>query len=568
MPNLIYVLFRRLRSPLITLILVYAISMIGFVLIPGVDDQGKPWHMSFFHAFYFVSFMGTTIGFGEVPYAFTDAQRFWVMLTMYATVVAWLYCIGVLLSVFQDASFQRMLRANAFRRQVKHIREPFYIICGYGDTGAQLTHAISEEGILCVVIDINQDRINELEADDFRTFPISLCADVSLSQVLEDAGITHPWCKGIITLVNEDTVNLTVAVTAELLNPELRLISRAETPEAAANILSFGANEVINPFETFASRLALAIKSPSLYCLYEWMTSPKGMPLKEPPLPKKGLWILCGFGRFGHTIYEHLNVIEGITPRVIESERSVRDLPAASIIGRPTEASALLKAGVKDSVGIIAGTDNDANNLSIIMTAQELNPTLFRIARQNHEKNSHLFQSAHLEMLMQRGTIISNTIFAFIKTPLLSDFLHIVSRFNNDKANELLSRIIAVVYDGVPELWEICINQDKTPALYEVIKKQQVMLKEIIYGNSIADTKRARMTALPLFLKRGKGNVLLPEENRIVQENDRFLMCGTNEARQKMLLLLNNINLLESVLSGKEVPASWVYKKIRELSTH
>ncbi|MGB5606347.1 MAG: ion channel, partial [Gammaproteobacteria bacterium] len=75
MQNLVYLLLRRMRAPLIVVILAYAVTILGLVLIPGVDDQGNPWRMSFFHAFYFVSFMGSTIGFGEIPYAFTDAQR-------------------------------------------------------------------------------------------------------------------------------------------------------------------------------------------------------------------------------------------------------------------------------------------------------------------------------------------------------------------------------------------------------------------------------------------------------------------------------------------------------------
>ena len=37
--------------------------------------------------------------------------------------------------------------------------------------------------------------------------------------------------------------------------------------------------------------------------------------------------------------------------------------------------------------GIIAGTDNDVNNLSIAVTAHELNPKLFVVARQNHNSN-------------------------------------------------------------------------------------------------------------------------------------------------------------------------------------
>ncbi len=564
MQNLIFVLFRRLRLPLITLIIVYAVSIIGFVLIPGIDDQGNPWKMSFFHAFYFVSFMGTTIGFGEIPYAFTDAQRFWALLTMYATVVAWLYGVGVLLSVFQDKAFLRSLKTHAFNRRIKNIREPFYIICGYGDTGSQLTHALASAGILSVVIDSNEDRINELEADDFLVPPISLCADVSLSEVLENAGVTHPWCLGIITLANDDTVNLTVAVIAELLNPDLRLISQAETPEAEANILSFGANEVINPFETFASRLALALKSPGLYCLYDWMTSPSGMKMREPPVPKAGKWIICGFGRFGRTLYDHLDD-EGISLRVIEQDREIRDLPSGSIIGRPTEALALTRAGIEEASGIIAATNEDANNLSIIMTAEEINPSIFCIARENQSKNAHLFQSANLDMLMQRGTVISNTIFAFIKTPMLGDFLRIVSRFKNDKANELVSRIIGVVYDDTPELWEICINEKDAPALFEVVKKQQILVADILCGVAIAECDKSKHSiALALFLKRGKGNVLLPEKNRIIRENDRFLMCGTKEAHQQMLHVVNNINLLESVLSGEDLPAGWLFRKLRE----
>ncbi|MCK5810427.1 MAG: NAD-binding protein, partial [Cocleimonas sp.] len=176
MPNLIYIILRRLRSPLIFLILVYAISMTGFVLIPGIDDQGQVHDMSFFHAFYFVSFMGTTIGFGEIPYAFTDAQRYWTLFSLYATVIAWLYAIGSILGAFQDPAFRQQLKRNAFTRKVTSIREPFYLICGYGDTGSQLVRALAKEGILSVIIDNDQDRINELEISDFVVQPLWLCA--------------------------------------------------------------------------------------------------------------------------------------------------------------------------------------------------------------------------------------------------------------------------------------------------------------------------------------------------------------------------------------------------------
>ena len=93
MHNIVFLVLRRMRLPLIVLVCTYAFSVLGFVLIPGMDDQGNPWRMGFFHAFYFVSYMGSTIGFGEIPYPFTDAQRLWVMFSIYSTVIVWLYAI-------------------------------------------------------------------------------------------------------------------------------------------------------------------------------------------------------------------------------------------------------------------------------------------------------------------------------------------------------------------------------------------------------------------------------------------------------------------------------------------
>ena len=76
MNSAFFLVLRRMRAPIIVLIVIYAISVIGLTLVPGVDAEGKPTPpMSFFHAFYFISYTATTIGFGEIPVAFSDAQR-------------------------------------------------------------------------------------------------------------------------------------------------------------------------------------------------------------------------------------------------------------------------------------------------------------------------------------------------------------------------------------------------------------------------------------------------------------------------------------------------------------
>ncbi len=553
MPSIIYILLRRLRSPLIALIVVYAIFVVGFVIIPV---EGSEKGMTFFNAFYFVSYTGTTIGFGELDNNFTGAQRAWTLLAIYATVITWLYGIGSLFTILQDPAFKRLLKHSKFSRKVHELREPYYIICGYGDTGNQLVQALASENIRSVVIDHNEQMINELEVADLQIPSLGVVADASRSEVLLDAGIRRVWCKGVIALATDESTNLSVAITVQLLNPKARFIARADSLEMQNNILSFGANEVINPFETFSESLALLIKSPSLYILFEWLSGIPGESLVDPFFIKKGHWIMCGYGRFGKAVYNHLSDI-GIPVRVIESDSEKRDVPSGSILGRPTEAVSLKKAGIEEAIGIIAGTDNDPDNLSTLMTALELNPSIFTVARQSAHQNDAIFKAAELDLVMQRGETVAHKIFALIRTPLLGDFLRIAIRFKDHKANMLVSRIIGVVNDEIPKLWEFVICEESTPALAKKVQEEGVLVSDLLRDPR---DRNKNLSALPLFLKRGNGNVMLPEDNRILHLGDRILMCGSEDSDGLMQWSTKNANVLEYVMTGHTESNSYLLR--------
>ena len=91
----IFLLLRRVRGTLIALVLIYAVSVLGLTLVPGPPDaDGATTRMSFFHAFYFVSYTATTIGFGEIPNAFSEPQRLWTLVCIYLSVIGWAVFIG------------------------------------------------------------------------------------------------------------------------------------------------------------------------------------------------------------------------------------------------------------------------------------------------------------------------------------------------------------------------------------------------------------------------------------------------------------------------------------------
>ena len=454
MNSVLHLLFRRLRIPLISLICIYAVSILGFVLIPGIDDHGKVWHMDFFHAFYFVSFMGTTIGFGEIPYAFTDAQRLWTVITLYATVFAWLYAIGALLSLLQDPGFRRATKHNSFLRRLRRLHEPYYLICGYGDTGSLLVEDLAWRGIRTVVVDIDQEAIDNLDIAGHLFEVPGLCADASDPDVLVTAGLTRANCLGVVALSHDDPVNLTIALSSKLLAPDTVIICRAEQQDTRDNMASFGTDHIINPYLSFADRLAMAIHSPSMNLLFDWMTSTYDMPLSEPVSPPKGKWIVCGYGRFGKAVQKYLN-FEGMETVIVEARPEATGAPPNTVIGRGTEASTLRKAKIENAVGIVAGTDNGSNNLSIIMTAHDLKPDLFLVARQVHKRTNAIFTAAKADMIMHPGSIIARSVLALIVNPMLGDFLRLARAQDDDWANILISRLSGLVGDHAPNTWII-----------------------------------------------------------------------------------------------------------------
>ncbi|MBU1979104.1 MAG: NAD-binding protein [Gammaproteobacteria bacterium] len=565
MHNIVYVLLRRIHVPLIVLVCVYAISVLGFVLIPGVDGQGKPWDMGFFHAFYFVSFLGTTIGLGEIPYPFTDAQRLWATISIYGTVFAWLYGIGAALSLLQDPAFQSTLRVNAFRRTVRLITEPFYLVCGYGDTGSTLVRALSDAGYRSVVIEVEQSRIVALELEDLGMPVPGLCASAAVPKVLVMAGLDRPNCIGVIALTNVDDANLNVAITAKLLRPHVVTIARAESRSVEANMLSFGTDQVFNPFDTFAGRLALALHSPGMFLLYEWMTAVPHESLREPLFPPHGRWILCGYGRFGKAVYERL-VAEGVQVTVIEATPETTNAPPGTISGSGTEAATQLEAGIKDAVGIVAGTDNDANNLSIIMTARELNPGLFMVARQNQHQNNIIFRAAQLDLTMKRGSVIANKIFALTTTPLLAEFLQVARLNSNEWANQLVSRIGGISGDEVPQTWALEITPAASPALYAGIARgRRASIRDLCRD------PRNRDECLPciaLLIKRGDAEILLPADDEMLRRGDHILLCGRDGAGQQMEWIAKNHNVFNYLYSGEERASGSVWRWLTREKDH
>jgi Trk K+ transport system NAD-binding subunit len=564
--NVIFLIFRRMRAPLLALIVTYTVAIMGLVLIPGQDENGDPWRMGFFNAFYVVSYTATTIGFGELPHAFTGAQRLWVTFCVYATVVVWFYSLGTLIALLRDKTFQRAMTELRFARRVRGLRDPFFLVCGYGETGGVLVRGLTERHQRAVAIDIKEDRVNLLKLENLREYVPALCADARRPVHLLEAGLNHSLCAGVVALTNVNETNLKIAIAAKLMHPDIKVICRADSHDVEANMASFGTDHIYDPFDTFALYLATAIQAPCLILLHEWLTGLRGERLKDPLYPPAdGLWILCGYGRFGKALYHHLNN-QGVEIVVIEAQPEKTGKPEGGIVvfGRGTEAETLAQADIERAVGLVAGTDDDANNLSILMTARELNPDLFTVARENHLDNRDLFDAVGADIIMHPSSIVAERIRVLLATPLLTQFEH-SARYEGDAwACQLVSRIAALIHEQVPDIWEVVLDEGHAYAVWEAADRGTVVTLGALLRDP-RDRDRA-LPAIPLMLVRDAGSELLPEEEKRLHRHDRLLMCGRSCARSRMSWTLQNVHALDYVLTGGGSPESALWRWLSGLA--
>jgi len=562
MNDIVWLTMRRMRGPLVIMILVYSLSVFGMVLIPGQDADGAPYRVGVLDAAYFVAIMATTIGFGEIPAAFSGAQRMYVFMVLFPNVIAWLYSIGTIISLLVDPQFRAVLARSRFNRRVRRMRQDFYIVCGFGNTGRMIVRGLLKRGIGAAVIEQQQDIIHSMALDqDFAHLP-ALAGDVTDRRLLDMAGLDEALhhCVGVIAITNDDHANLTIAVTSKLLHPSLPVLARAETRRVVDNMASFGTDLTVDPYTIFAERFHLALVSPVKYLVQDWLISVPGTQLRSAIDPPDGRWIVCGIGRFGSRMAAKLDQAQVPFTVIDVHEDRVAQRPG-SVLGRGTEAKTLLEADVGTAVGIIAGTGDDVDNLSIVMTALELNPNLFVVARQENPLNDQLFDSCGAELIARRSLIVARRILAVSTTPLLPVFIdHLVSQ-DEPFAQRLKHRLEAVLHGMAPGLWTIHLAGEFANSLRAVAREgASTRLRHLtLHPRSL---EAEELHCVCLLLERGSMRLFLPGGDEKLIEGDRLLFAGRGSARREMLFALSEPTALVSVVTGRPQPRGALMRRL------
>jgi Trk K+ transport system NAD-binding subunit len=311
---------------------------------------------------------------------------------------------------------------------------------------------------------------------------------------------------------------------------------------------SFGTHHIVNAYERFAEYLALAVASPERFRLIEILTGLPGTPLPEVHRPPRGQWIICGYGNFGQAVVRHLS-LPGITLTVIDPEGE-GPVNGRTVRGTGTEASVLKEAGIVEASGIVAGSDNDINNLSIATMAKKLNPEIFVVVRQNQAASDVLFSTFRADFSMVHTRIVAQECISVITTPLLARFLGALREADEKWSKQLVARLEQACEGLVPEVWDIEIEKDNAPAVYKALMDgRPLSVGQLLRNNA---DREAALPAIVLMIVRQGEAFMLPGEGFMLKPGDAVLLVGQHATRSALNLTLQNANALDYILTGQD----------------
>ncbi|QKF82649.1 potassium channel family protein [Halarcobacter ebronensis] len=550
--NSLFIVLQRMRIPFLVIVVTYTIAIVGLLIIQGVDDKGEPYHMTIFDAFYFISYTASTIGFGETPYTFTYPQRLWVSFSIYITVLGWFYGIGSLVSLFQDKLFLKEMEKSKFKRQVKGLKDKFIIILGYNQISSEIINRALEQGIRTVVIEKDESRANELILENFTpTVPV-LVADAFTPVALIEAGIKKSNCKGLVSIFEDDALNLRIALTSKLLNSYVRLAIKSTTTNHSENLRDLDVEIIANPFSIISNEIALAINAPNILKLEKWIYKIDHLNTNLPSFPK-GKYIVCGYGRMGQHIYENLKS-SSIEAEFVELDKSKvtgfnQDNTFKIRCGNADDKDMLLDVGVKEAVAIISATNDDTTNLSILATAKKLNPKIMTIARENEMDDFSIFKNAKVDHIFMPARILINKTTNALISPLSDKFISMICKKDDSWGAKLLKDLIQII-DENPLLYEIKINKKSAPQIFDALKEN----KEIDLGvfNHSLYNREQKNNIIPLLILKEEEEILLPNFNTSLEEGDEILFACDENAKDEIEYIAQNFYEFYYAYTGQE----------------
>ena len=141
-------------------------------------------------------------------------------------------------------------------------------------------------------------------------------------------------------------------------------------------------------------------------------------------------YIVCGLGRVGSHIAKEL-ATEGVKFVGIDKNEELVKAAIAkgytAIVGDSTKEEVLMRAKLDKARGLVAALSDDSSNLFVTLTARQVNPALYIVARANHEENITRIEKAGADKVAMPNQIGGFHMATMLIRPNVVDFIDVLS---------------------------------------------------------------------------------------------------------------------------------------------
>ncbi|MFQ5484710.1 MAG: potassium channel family protein [Desulfobacterales bacterium] len=142
----------------------------------------------------------------------------------------------------------------------------------------------------------------------------------------------------------------------------------------------------------------------------------------------KNHYIICGYGRIGSILCKNIRR-KPLDLVVIEKNPDL--IPAIDedgilyVSGDASDESNLIKTGIERAKGLIAALGSDADNVFLVLTARQLNPDLFILARASRQESISKLTAAGATQVVSPYDIGAASMAQRVLRPALTSFLEL-----------------------------------------------------------------------------------------------------------------------------------------------
>jgi voltage-gated potassium channel len=176
-------------------------------------------------------------------------------------ILAGMAIYGYLASSIVELIAHGVLTGTMSERRRRHVIDRIsdhYIICGFGRVGRQVADELLDAGARFVVVDFNPEVLELARQEGVPYVDGSGTKD----EDLEAAGLER--ARGLVACSDSDVDNLYISVSARSARPEIQIVARASTEDAAGKMLRAGADRVVQPYASAGQEMAKLMLKPTV----------------------------------------------------------------------------------------------------------------------------------------------------------------------------------------------------------------------------------------------------------------------------------------------------------------